>query len=237
MPRLDRSLGRPALGLTSPEARSQVTQRCLYESSRKAGAQAGPSKGSGKPSGVRKAEGREAEWEARALQSLRSSGEGPGRGRLLRPEARAWGHGGSPDMQGAGGWMCGPSTKQDPRKTPLSVRGLLGTQGARLSPCRLQVGGGLGPGPRLGSRLKITTSVWSGTLWGRMSIGTDRRLQWDRQHETRTARHVGSKTNRENGRERRERSSGARTRPDTSEGTPLAPDGWTDGADVPGGPG
>lgn len=133
--------------------------------------------------------------------------------------------------------MCGPSTKQDPRKTPLSVRGLLGTQGARLSPCRLQVGGGLGPGPRLGSRLKITTSVWSGTLWGRMSIGTDRRLQWDRQHETRTARHVGSKTNQENGRERRERSSEARTRPDTSEGTSLAPDGRTDGADLPGGPG
>lgn len=102
VPRLDRSLGRPALGLTSPEARSQVTQRRLYESSRKAGAQAGPSKGSGKPSGVGKAEGREAEWEARALQSLRSSGEGPGRGRLLRPEARAWGHGGSPDMQEAG---------------------------------------------------------------------------------------------------------------------------------------
>lgn len=36
VPRLDRSLGRPALGLTSPEARSQVTQRRLYESSRKA---------------------------------------------------------------------------------------------------------------------------------------------------------------------------------------------------------
>lgn len=152
-------------------------------------------------------------------------GQGAGAGPPPAPGSQGVGPRGEP--RHAGGWMCGPSTKQDPRKTPLSVRGLLGTQGARLSPCRLQVGRGLGPGPRLGSRLKITTSVWSGTLWGRMSIGTDRRLQWDRQRETRTARHVGSKMNQENGRERRERSSEVRTRPDTSEGTPLAPDGRT----------